>query len=192
MASASKRLAFVVAVGLILPGIVLAGDTPQGFLFGPQLRGQGMVAPACPGVPEDWYEAFVGQDLGGTINTGDHVIGTISATGIVFVTCKVNLPSGTCQVAPGGASISFDLPSVQYTGNPGDISGTAEIPVGAPYSGTYSATMTLTSPHSFQGSLTDQEYACNDIPTVGKPGIVIMALLLAGLGVILLLRRWQA
>lgn len=156
-----------------------------------------MVAPYCPGVPFDWNYYFPGGNYGGLISVGDHVAGTITLSGFVALTCTANTTNdsgATCSVSPDGSVISFDLPSVQGL-DPGDIYGTAEIASGAPNCGTISATLHLTEPHTFTGTETDP-YECNgvecSIPTLGTPGLAALALLLAGLAVVVLLRRWRA
>jgi hypothetical protein len=180
MKKVSRHLVFCGAAGLILAGL----------LVGHEAQGQ-MQATWCPGQSQPWSFSFVGTNYG-TINAGDTVVGTVSESGLVFQTCQVNAPTtGTCTVAPDFLSISFNL--VVQSPVTGDISGTVEVPTGAPSCGLVSATLTLTEPHSFQGTQTSS-YACNGlpcpsaVPAVSGPGLAVMGLLLAGTAVLVLKR----
>jgi hypothetical protein len=211
-----KRVPWPVVCGvvlcLVLPALAWAGAPEAALHFGqkvghltmsvsapgpsPRVEQQPpMTAPFCPGVPIPWDWTFAGNDYGGIINAGDHVVGTINVSSFVFLSCVVNSPTtGTCTVSPDGSSISFNLTNVQGP-SAGDISGNGEVPPDGGYCGTISATLNLTEPHTFTGTETDP-YECNGvpcpIPTLNTPGLAVLALLLAGLAVAVLLRRWRA
>lgn len=180
MKEAARLAVLCVVAGVILPGLV-AGH-----------RAEGQPVDWCPGQSQPWDVKFVGTDFG-IINDGDTVVGTVTVSGLLFQTCQVNGPSpGTCTVAPDGLSISFNV--VAHGASIADISGTYELPPGAPNCGSVFATITLTEPHAIQVP-DDTAYACNGfpcpspIPAVGGRGLAVMGLLLAGTAVWVLKRR---
>jgi len=180
MKEAARLALLCVVAGVILPGLVA------------RHQAEGQPSDWCPGQSQPWDVSFVGSDFG-TINDGDTVVGTITLSGLVFQTCQVYGPTiGTCTIAPDGLSISFNV--VAHAASTADISGTYEIPPGAPNCGSLLATITLTAPHAFQ-VVDDTTYACDGIPcpspipAVGGSGLAVMALLLAAVAVIALWRR---
>ncbi|MFI5166692.1 MAG: hypothetical protein ACHQQS_08740 [Thermoanaerobaculales bacterium] len=209
MTKGLRSTAFSLIGFLILPAFVAADTLQAGFHFGRQSTSQlagaqvgtlsttppvltdPPAAPFCPGNTIPFQASFVGTQFG-TINVGDTVVGTAAFGGVIVQTCVVNTgpgTTGTCIVAPGGSSISFNLGNVQ---SGSDFTGTALIPLTAPVCGTLTVTVDLTEPHVFHYVENDPyscDGACTAIPALGGPGLVALALLLAAIAVGVIRRR---
>jgi hypothetical protein len=145
----------------------------------------------CPGVPVPFMAPMVMTFAAVPVSAGDHVIGTLSASGMVFESCIVNpLETGSCQISPDGSTISFDLPSI--LASEADLSGLMEIPPGGPSCGTITLTADLTAPQTYHLSQSTA-YECNGvpcpIPLLSRTGLAILALLLAAVAAAVLSRR---
>ena len=154
-------------------------------------RGGSEILTFCPGVPVPFMAPMVMTFAAVPVSAGDHVIGTLSASGMVFQSCIVNpLETGSCQISPDGSTISFDLPSILASGV--DLSGLMEIPPGGPYCGTITLNADLTAPQTYHLSQSTA-YECNGgpcpIPLLSRTGLAILALLLAAAAVAVLSRR---
>jgi len=204
-----RAIPFGASALLVVAAFAGAGTPQAGVRFGQKAEArpastaggpQGAAAPQtgtnpevslCPGEQVSYEVFFVGNAFG-TINAGDTVVGTLAFGGMVFQTCQVNAPTtGTCTVAPGGSSISFNLANVQSPPG-GDISGTFQVPADAPTCGILTIRVDLTEPYT---SDTEQltPYACAgvpcSVPALGRTGLLVLALLLAAIAVGALVRR---
>ena len=208
MTTAMRAVAFGVGALLVVAAFAGAGTPQAGFHFVRQAgqraastagvqqgaaAAQGGIDPSipnfCPGETIPYEVNLVGLD---SIIAGEDVEGTIAFTTLLFQTCQVNAPTfGTCTVSPDGSTISFDLGNVQSPAG-GDLSGNLLLPEDAPNCGTVTDTIDLTEPDTFHESDTTP-YACDGvtcaIPATGRLGLLVLALLLAAIGVATLYRR---
>ncbi len=208
---AVRRISVVltVIIGLTVPALGLAG-VPGGKLTlirigekatsSPQPQRASALATAgggseiltfCPGEPVPFMAPMVMTFAAAPVSAGDHVIGTLSVSGMVFQSCIVNpLETGSCQISPDGSTISFDLPSILASG--ADLSGLMEIPPGSSYCGTITLSADLTAPQTYHTSQST-DYACNGapcpIPLLDRSGLAILTLLVATAGILSLWRR---
>ena len=209
MAVRRSSVVLTVIIGLTVPALVLAGvperkltlirigqeaTSPPNSHSASALATTGAPAPGltfCPGEQVPFMAPMFMTFAAVPVSAGEHLTGTLSASGMVFESCIVNpLETGSCQISPDGSTISFDLPSI--LASDADLSGVMEIPPGSPYCGTITLSADLTAPQTYHMSQST-DYACNGgpcpVPLLGRSGLVILTLLVATAGIASLWRR---